>query len=350
MALKRSRRYAHDVTSGEPFQKIPLFEDRFRLVSNIDHHIHTSESDGRRTPKQRAKEIHQKNGMTAVICDHHTPYGAILTLEELDALKKKNASDSRVIAGIELGAQASIKGADKPLHIHVLGISIDPQDPTLKEWLRLLKKGFKGDILGYMELRDSLVKRGYESGEESIRPQGYPERPLVRNLDAKDGIPEKKTDIMRYLIDRLFQTENNRSLAADFFQIRDFETMRPKKAKRILSARIGTFTKTKYFGGKDQSLTQVSRIIKGCGGLTVVAHIGTAIDDIDKKDTESLTEIMGQLGGMGADGIEAYTPKHKIGTADRIANAARNAGLLITCGSDSHDIDRPLGDIGYFGE
>ena len=67
-------------------------------------------------------------------------------------------------------------------------------------------------------------------------------------------------------------------------------------------------------------------LIHRAGGLAVLAHPG--LSGVDRA--------IPRLIRQGIDGIECFHSKHSPAQAERYAAAAREAGLLITGGSDCH--------------
>lgn len=93
-----------------------------------DLHVHTNESDGTWTPKQLVVEAARRSLAAIAITDHDTTAG----IEEA----RRNAPDTlRIIPGVELSCSTP-----QAAEIHILGLWINEQTPSLQEQLELMRQ------------------------------------------------------------------------------------------------------------------------------------------------------------------------------------------------------------------
>lgn len=82
---------------------------------------------------------------------------------------------------------------------------------------------------------------------------------------------------------------------------------------------------------------QAVGVIRSAGGLAVLAHPGWSQQD----------GLIGDLVGVGLDGVEVYYPDHTHAQVEHLLGTARRHGLLVTGGTDFHGgglaTDVPLG-------
>ena len=109
----------------------------------IDLHVHSVRSDGTLTPTELV-DYAMKKGLSAfALTDHDTTDGLAEAMEYADCLRKKLSEQTsegtadeksanavpEIIPGIELSTD------DKGTEVHVVGLFIDPTNPTFREYL-----------------------------------------------------------------------------------------------------------------------------------------------------------------------------------------------------------------------
>src|SRR4030042_4192023 len=94
----------------------------------VDLHLHTTASDGVKSPSEIVRYAKEKGLQAIAITDHDTIEG----LEEAMAEGEKIGFE--VIPGIEISA------AHSPGSMHLLGFFIDTRHPVLNEGLKYLQK------------------------------------------------------------------------------------------------------------------------------------------------------------------------------------------------------------------
>jgi predicted metal-dependent phosphoesterase TrpH len=357
------------------------------LTHGFDGHVHTSASwDASREPKDLAYEVHQ-NGYHVVVTDHRTLYGAVLSISELAALKASSGeSDSSIVAGVELNAKVAVSGHPGLQRMHVLGVAIDVESPSLLPWLRHEGAEHKPPpelLMSAAPAKEHVTAESDPRLEEVIK--------AVRELEAEgfvlrkrkfsagggvDELTEEKVHQSLYsgtgpyrMIASYMLDEGNLALAAERFGIRTHDGARPKIANELkieldlaLQERFGKYELARRGGeqadmprprrprGPAQSprkvnLPQITAAVKEAGGLAIAAHLALSYNRLNRMGDGEMAEFFMQLKGQGIDGVEAYMPEHRRETADRMAKAALSCGMLVFGGSDSHRAEEKIGHL-----
>ncbi len=97
-----------------------------------------------------------------------------------------------------------------------------------------------------------------------------------------------------------------------------------------------------FYQSKDcLELGEAMRLVKGSGGLAVVAHPLSLFVSWGRLGT-----LMDEWKELGMDGIEAFHPTAKLGQCKRVEKMARDRGFRVTAGSDFHGAIRPDRKLG----
>lgn len=245
----------------------------------VDLHAHTTASDGTLTPRELvalAGEI----GLAAVaITDHDSVAGLA---EGLAAGKELGV---RVIPGVELSTELEHR------EIHIVGLNIDPEDPTL---LALLERQRGERARRNDRLLERLAELGMSIPAGEVRPDGgLLTRTHVAEALARHGFADSPVDALeKYLV--------------------------PGKPAWVEK--------------NCPTPEECVEVIHGAGGKAFLAHL----DRIDKGDREHGVALARRALGVGMDGLEVryttYTPEW-----ESIAEGlAEELGLLRSGGSDFH--------------
>ena len=244
----------------------------------IDLHLHTTASDGLRSPRQLVDEALAAGLTTIAVTDHDTT----AALDEVAALCK--ASNMKLVAGIEITAIAD--GGD----VHVLGYFLDRGSPTLAAFLA--------------RQRDSRVERVKATAERLARlGAAIDVTPLLESARRQNGRSIGRPQLARALIAAGHAVDSN-----DAFE-------------RWLGRGKPAFVPRAGAPPED-----VIGIIHQAGGLASLAHPGQTEADVRIK----------ALCDAGLDALEAYHSDHDPAMRDRYLAMARALGLLVTGGSDYH--------------
>lgn len=249
----------------------------------VDLHIHTTFSDGDRTPEEVALEAARLGLYAFAITDH----------DECRGCAALNAAAGRAVTGIELAAQQDAE-------VHVLGYLIDCASRSLTAHVRSaaaarqkraeeivarlnagglavsmddVRGACGGSVIGRPHIAAALVKKGYAASVADAF-----DRHLKRG--APYYVPQKKIGVRR-------------------------------AAELILEA----------------------------GGLPVLAHPGLLPAGV-------FAGLLPELKGMGFWGVEAYHPAHTDARCVEYESLARALGLYVTAGSDFHGHATPRVGIG----
>lgn len=248
----------------------------------IDLHTHTNASDGLLAPAALVRAARAAGLSVVGIADHDTVNGIA------EALSAAEAEGITLVPGVEINAY---HGA---FEYHILGYFLDHRDARL--------------AVALAGLREARVRRmekivGLLGGLGMELP---PEEVLALAGDGSVGRPH----IARAMAARGYVSSIRE--AFDRF--------------------IGE-GKPAYAPRSKLSPSEAIAVIKGAGGLPVLAHPGLWPGD----------ELIPQLAAWGIVGIEAYTPDHTEEQIARYLALARELGLVVTGGSDYHGWNDPSG-------
>lgn len=254
----------------------------------FDLHVHTTASDGTRTPSEIVHEALAKRLRAVAITDHDTVDGV---REALPASAALHATGLLVIPGIELSAVHD--GRD----VHILGYFVDIDDET-----------FLSRLSG---LREARLKRA-KIMVEALRVAGYTvSLDHVLDLSAQGSVG--RSHIARALVQQGY--------AADV-----------SEAFERLLGRGQPF----YVPKAVQSPAEVLHAIRDAGGVAVLAHPGvTGVDD-----------LIIPLAQHGLAGLEVYHPDHDDEQRAHYAALAADLGLCATGGTDYHGPQAPGPPLG----
>lgn len=256
----------------------------------IDLHLHTKASDGTLSLEELVKRAEEAGLRAIAITDHDTVQNA----RRIKGLE----TGIEVIPGIEISVYD-----DKLNYIdlHVIGLFIDPENPTLLSTLERLEKEREEQKKAIVAKLNEL---GYMITYEDARK--YAEGQIGRPHIAK-ALMEKYPEEFRSI---------------------------PEAFDKLLDQRKPAFkSRTAFFG-----LKNAIDIIHGAGGLAILCHPG-----FYRYETGKLLKDFKALGG---DGIETtYDYEHNSGWRKITDNKAINKemrtwaeklGLLESGGSDYH--------------
>ncbi len=258
---------------------------------NADLHCHSNVSDGMLAPAvlaQRAKA----NGVEIWALTDHDELGGIA--EARDAAQ---ALGLRFVAGVEI----SVTWAGKT--VHIVGLGIDEDDPTLNRGLASVRGG---RVLRGREIAAQLEDAGIAGAFDGA----------LKHADNPEMLG--RTHFARYLVET-----GVRASVGEVF--RDF----------LVEGKPG------FVPHRWATLEQAVGWIRAAGGHAVIAHPGRyALTDLQH---DALIDSFRRLGGIG---IEVITGSHTPDQYDVYARIARQAGLLASRGSDFHGPAESRADLG----
>ncbi len=255
----------------------------------VDLHIHSSCSDGLLSPAELVR-MAANNGLKAIaLTDHDSVDGVD------EALVEGERMGIEVIPGVELSV--SFHGYRD---VHLLGYFIDHHDPAFAA------------MLG--EFRKTRVERG---------------RAIIDRINAR-LVREKR---------RKIDYEEVKAVAGG--TIGRPHIARVLMAKGYVSGMQDAFDRylepcyvPKYQIPMAEALAEVQRI----GGVAVLAHPPSIT-----ADRATLAGMIGELAGMGLDGLEVFANMCYKVDIKFFNDLAERLGLVITGGSDYHGLEDDTG-------
>ncbi|NLV74228.1 MAG: PHP domain-containing protein [Chloroflexi bacterium] len=242
-----------------------------------DLHIHTTCSDGLLTPEQVVSQAIAQHLDVIAITDHDALDGVI------PAQNAARGSQLRVLSGIELSAQTL--GSE----VHILGYFINPLD-----------EGLQGALAGLQQAR---LTRAQE---------------MLERLKAL-GLP---LNWQALLEETPGQALGRPHIAAAMQRAGYVDSI--QQAFSVYLGRGGAA----YVPRAKVSPEDAIQLIERAGGLAVLAHPW-----YDQHLVPSLREA-------GLRGLEAYYSGYTGDMSAALMLLARQQGLLVTCGSDFHGLER----------
>jgi predicted metal-dependent phosphoesterase TrpH len=258
---------------------------------NADLHCHSIISDGTLTPEDLALRAH-KNGVQLWSLTDHDVIGG----QKRAQLAAQNLG-MKYLGGVEISV--SWMGQT----IHIVGIGIDPENPTLIEGLR--------------KTRDGRSARGKEIARQ-LEVIGIPG--VYEGALTYAGNPEllSRTHFARYLVEKKVCLSID-----DVFK------------NYLVEGKPG------YIGHEWASLEESVEWITAAGGIAVIAHPGRyRLSDMQKH------ELYQAFKNAGGKGIEVITGSHTPSQYEEYAKIAQQYGFYASRGSDFHDPDESRIDLG----
>lgn len=246
-----------------------------------DFHLHSTHSDGRKTPAELAAILHRNGVRVAALTDHDSQAG----IPEMRAALQQYP-EITLVPGVELSTD--IPGNE----VHVLGYWVDEHDPH-----------FQAELLRF---REGRVGRG-RAMVEKLAALGLPvpwERVLEIAGEASIGRPH----VAQAMVEAGYVASTDEAFE------RYIGRNGPAYAER-----------------EKMTPAQAVELIRSAGGLAVVAH-PTYIGDVERE--------IAALVPAGLTGMEVYYRNY---TPDQVAyllGVAERHGLFPLGGSDYHAMER----------
>ena len=260
-------------------------------MGNVDLHLHTTASDGVRTPSEIVNYAKDKGLQAIAITDHDTIEG----LEE--GLLEGGRIGFEVIPGVEISAEHS------PGSMHLLGYFLDIYHPLLRGKLNYLQKARAERNPKIIENLNRLgVRINYE---EVVKTSG----------GGQVGRPHFAQVLLEKGYVRSFQEAFDRFLKKGAPAYVDKIRFKPKEAISF---------------------------IREAGGVAVLAHPKT----LGMSDFIAFEKIVLELMEAGLKGVEVFYPEHSSLEVAQFKALAERQGLLMTGGTDYHGIEKENFDIG----
>ncbi|HET8786915.1 MAG TPA: PHP domain-containing protein [Candidatus Limnocylindrales bacterium] len=260
--------------------------------STVDLHAHSSRSDGVLRPERLIEEVAAAGVTVFSLTDHDTLAG----YRDLVATSAIPAGMT-LIAGVEINALVTRDIGLWEGELHILGFGMDPDDRAFEDALA--------------RQRDARRIR-FQRTIARLREIGMPIDAQVAGLETGDHDALGRPTIARALIAAGFATS-----------VEDAFT-------RIIGHGMPGYIRREGLG-PDEAI----RVIRGAGGLPVLAHF---------REAPTRPDVVRELVDAGLGGLEVYYRTFDQPTVDAMAAVARANGLVMTGGSDYH------GDLGPYAE
>jgi hypothetical protein len=244
----------------------------------VDFHSHTSASDGTLEPAQLAVAMRDRGVEIFSVTDHDS----LAAYDQLDGAFQF----AKLVVGVEINS--TYRGNE----VHVLGYGFPADSPPVHELLEANRREREARAQRMVE---QLQRIGLEITPANVRAEaGSAEsalgRPHVAKALVRAGIaPDVESAFRQYLV------RGKPGYVPQLY-------IRPQDAVRAIAR---------------------------AGGVPVLAHPGRLDDDRD---------IVEELVAAGLVGIEVFYPTHQPAQVARYRRIAADYGLVMTAGSDFHDI------------
>jgi len=260
----------------------------------IDLQIHSDYSDGLLSPKNIVEKAKKANLAVIALTDHDVIDG----VSEAVAHGKKTGV--KVIAGVEL--YASFQKKD----LHILGYGIDLNNKILNNALR--------------KIQGKHLQKVAESIEK-LKKSGF--------IIDFNGVRKTKSKYIgiSHIVSHLWKNKGNRLIIKR--QIKSHYITLP-----LIAAQYFIPHKSAYLPQESIPASDAIKLIKGAGGLPVLAHPGQQLTWKDDYIIKDLKEI-------GIKGMEVLSPYHNWHQTEHYQKIASLLNLVPTGGSDFHG-DLPL--------
>ena len=243
----------------------------------VDFHCHTSESDGTLAPADLAAAMRARGVEIFAVTDH----------DSLGAFPKLDGAggSARVVSGIELNT--TYRGNE----VHVLGFGFPLDAPEIGT---AIAENREHRARRAEQMIAQLGRAGYELDVASVRAEAGHEHSSL-------GRPHVARALIR----------------AGY--VPDIETA----FRNLLTAGKPGYVPSTYMLPHE-----AVQLVGRCGGVAVLAHPGRLKDEA----------IIDELVRAGLAGIEVFYPTHSPSQIAHYRTIAAHHGLVMTAGSDFHDL------------
>lgn len=256
-----------------------------------DLHCHSTVSDGTLTPTEVVERAAVRGVDVLALTDH----------DEIAGLAEARQAAASVGLKFIDGTELSVSWRD--LTLHIVGLGIDPDSPSLVEGMRVIRSGRLG--------RARLIG-------ESLERAGIPGAFEGAARFAANAQLLSRTHFARFLVEAGYV-----------------------KDVREVFKRYLTPGKPGYVEHVWASLADAVGWIHDAGGQAVLAHPGRY-----KVNRAGMQELLAEFKDRDGDAIEVLTSSHTHVQFGEYATYALRFGFLASCGSDYHGPGESWMDIG----
>lgn len=274
------------VTNGH--HPLPPIDLHLSSGDAVDLHLHTLASDGFWTPSALIDCLAERNFKVAAVCDHDTQRSVV------EAIRLGAERGIHVIPGVEVTTLWS----GRQWHLLVYGIHPERRDPDAAAFQASLTQ------------LDAILQNRAVDARRRIERSGKPLPSLGEILAGRPLWPF-------HVLSAAIQEKHVPSL---------------KEAAELVVELGGNFT-------ADLPLGEVVEAAHEAGGICVVAHPGRG-DSVGLMTEADLERMLAE--GIALDGLEAHYRSYTDAQTALYRDMARRHDLLISCGSDSHALGKPV--------
>lgn len=268
--------------------------DAAAIALNVDLHCHSIVSDGTMAPVDVVERAHANGVQLLALTDHDELAGLAC------AAQRARALGLSFISGVEI----SVSWANET--IHIVGLRVDPAEPTLVNGLARIRAGRDRRAQQMAEQLAAVGIPGALAG--ALRHVGNPS--LI-----------SRSHFARYLV----EAGHARS-TQDAFD------------RYLLRGRPG------YVEQRWAALDEAVGMILAAGGTAVIAH--PARYRLSEKGDLGLWTLAETFREAGGQGIEVVSSSHGAADRERFARWSVQLGLAASLGSDFHDPAESRVDLG----
>jgi len=263
----------------------------YKNNKGIDLHIHSTASDGSFSPAEILALAQELKLGAIAITDHDTVNGS------KEALSIGIPSSLKFLTGVEISASPP-PSFSYSASLHILGYSINVDDPLLNKTLAIVQEARKTRNPGIVARLNSMGVA--LSMDELLNEAGGGQlgRPHIAKLMVKKGyVGSIKEAFDKYL-------GKGKPAYLDKYRI---------------------------------DCSKAIEVILGAGGIPVIAHPYL----LNPRNVADLEDFIIILKKMGLKGIEVYYPEHSPHVTSQFEDMANRHELLITGGTDFHGSLKP---------
>jgi 3',5'-nucleoside bisphosphate phosphatase len=261
------------------------------IVLRYDLHCHSTGSDGLLAPAAVVARAALRGVDVLALTDH----------DEVSGLAEAKQAAASLGIGFVCGAELSVSWED--LTIHIVGLGIKPDDPTLEAGLAAIREG-----------RATRARRTGEALANAGIPGAY--EGALKFVTSERLV--SRTHFARFLVEAGYARE-----VKDVFK----RYLVPGKPGHVVHGWA--------------TLEQAVDWIHGAGGQAVIAHPGRY-----KVGPAGMRRLLCEFRDAGGDAIEVLSSAHTPAQYTEFATKCRVYGLAASCGSDYHGPGESWMDLG----